>query len=223
MDKIKIALIDDQVLFLDSLAELLRSQPNLEVVFAATSGLQGLQQLAQVPLLPDVILVDMAMPEINGPELTAKIRSQYPAIKVIILSIYGQERYVGQMITAGAVGYLVKDCGKEELFTAIQAVMKAGFYMNQRTLEAVRQSASFSRKAVRTLNQIPVELTAREQEVLTLICKGLANEEMARRLFVSKRTIEGHRTNLLLKTGSANTAALVIFALKNDLFDLHDF
>ena len=138
----------------------------------------------------------------------------------MVLSVYDQERFIGKMIEAGASGYLTKNCEIEELVTAVNTVYKTGFYFNNVTLRAMRKALQYRSGDIRNLNNISVELTGREKEVLELLCKEFTNTEIAEKLLISSRTVEGHRNNLLLKSGSRNTAGLVIFAIKNGLFDI---
>ena len=124
------------------------------------------------------------------------------------------------MIEAGACGYLTKNCEIDELVTAINTTHNNGFYFNQDTLAAMRKTSQYKSGEIRNISNIAIELTAREKEILVLLCRELSNIEIGERLFISPRTVEGHRNNLLQKTGCRNTAGLVIFAIKNNLFQV---
>ena len=124
------------------------------------------------------------------------------------------------MIEAGACGYLTKNCEIEELIMAINSTYKNGFYFNQDTLLAMRKTSQYKLSEIKNINNIAVELTARESEILILLCSELSNIEIGERLFISSRTVEGHRNKLLVKTGCRNTAGLVVFAIKHDLFKI---
>jgi DNA-binding NarL/FixJ family response regulator len=124
------------------------------------------------------------------------------------------------MIDEGASGYLVKNCDKAELVTAVNTVFSTGFYINNSVLQAIQHASQTRQQAPKNLIGIPVELTAREKEILLLICKELSTPEIAEQLFLSSRTVEGHRNNLLLKTGCKNTAGLVLFAVKYHLYEV---
>jgi DNA-binding NarL/FixJ family response regulator len=141
-------------------------------------------------------------------------------MKVIVLSGHARERLIARMIEAGSSGYLVKNCDKEELVTAIYSVGKNGFYINAQVLKAMQVTAGQKGKPLRNSNYIPIELTAREKEVLLRICRELSNAEIAAQLHLSIRTVEGHRNNLLAKTGCRNTAGLVVFAVKYGIYEL---
>jgi DNA-binding NarL/FixJ family response regulator len=124
------------------------------------------------------------------------------------------------MINAGACAYLNKNCDAAELITAINTVHQTGFYINTETLRAIQNAAAYRSKAIKSIDAIPIELTNREKEILQLICKEFNNAEIAERLSLSIRTVEGHRNNLLLKTGCRNTAGLVLFAVKYGIFEI---
>lgn len=220
MIKIRIALADDQQLFREGLAGIIRGIPDFELVAEVENGKQMLDRISELPELPDIALVDMHMPEMNGVELNEVLHAEYPSIKVIVLSVYDQERFISKMIEAGACGYLTKNCESEELLTAIRTTWKAGFYFNAATLEAMRKASQYRDTDIRNLTNIPIELTQREKEIIVLLCKELTNAEIGERLFISTRTVEGHRNNLLAKTGCRNTAGLVIFAIRNSLYKI---
>ena len=220
MSDILISLADDQQLFRGGLASLIRSVPGFTLLNEAENGKVFLEQLQAGDALPDVALIDMHMPEMNGVELNEILQKQYPGIKVLILSVYDQERFIAKMIEAGACGYLSKNCEIEELVTAINTTYKSGFYFNQTTLLAMRKASQYKAGEIKNLNNIAIELTGREKEILVLLCKELTNTEIGEQLFISPRTVEGHRNNLLTKTGCRNTAGLVIFAIKNGLFHI---
>ena len=161
----------------------------------------------------------MNMPGMNGIELNEILHAQYPSLKVIVLSVHTQERVIAKMINAGASAYLAKNCNKEELITAIQTVYTTGFYINKQTLIAIQAASAQRNKAIKNLNA-PFDLTSRELEILELICKECGSAEIAEKLFLSVRTVEGHRNSLLLKTQSRNTAGLVLYAIRHQLFEV---
>jgi len=214
-----VAIIDDQNLFRQSLAIMISSEPTLQLVADAQSGADFLDMLKNIPLLPEVILLDMNMPGMNGIELNEILHAQYPSLKVIVLSVHTQERVIAKMINAGASAYLAKNCNKEELITAIQTVYTTGFYINKQTLIAIQAASAQRNKAIKNLNA-PFDLTSRELEILELICKECGSAEIAEKLFLSVRTVEGHRNSLLLKTQSRNTAGLVLYAIRHQLFEV---
>lgn len=220
MDKIKISIVDDQHLFRKGLAALIEGAENFELVAEAESGKILLEQIASLNELPDIALVDMNMPEMNGIELAKILHNTYPSIKIIILTVHDQERFISKMIHEGASGYLIKNCEIDELMHAIYTVQQTGFYINDLTLKAMTNASKYKGDNITNINNIPIEITKREHEVLQMICMQWTNSEIADKLFVSVRTVDGHRNNLLTKTGCRNTAGLVLFAVSNGLFDI---
>jgi DNA-binding NarL/FixJ family response regulator len=220
MTTIRIGLVDDQVLFRQGLSALIRSEPGLSLVLEAGDGLDCLQQLEAMNELPDIILVDMEMPGMDGIELNEHLQKIYPSVRLIVVSVHTTERLIARMIEQGASGYLAKNCDKAELLMAINTVSSTGFYINARVLKAIQNTSSLHHQSMKNMNGIPVELSAREKEILLLICKEYTAGEIATQLFLSARTVEGHRNNLLQKTGRRNTAGLVLFAVKYHLHEV---
>ncbi|MBP6432857.1 MAG: response regulator transcription factor [Ferruginibacter sp.] len=220
MSAITISLVDDQQLFRSGLAALIKSISEFELIAEAENGKDFITQLESGTPAPDIALIDMHMPEMNGVELNGVLQKKYPLIKVIVLSVYDQERFIGKMVEAGVCGYLTKNCEIDELKLAVHSTYKSGFYFNQTTVDAMRKAAQFKNADIKNINNIAIELTEREKEILTLLCKEFTNNEIAEQLFISARTVEGHRNHLLQKTGCKNTAGLVIFAIKNSLYSI---
>lgn len=217
---IRIAVVDDQNIFRQSLALLINSVPNFKLIADAGNAGDFLEALKTMSPLPQVLLLDMNMPGMNGMELNEVLRLNYPDIKVVILSVHAEERLIAKMISAGASAYLIKNCDKEELITAINTVHHTGFYINKQTLLSIQNTTSQHNKSIKKFHTVFIELTNREQEVLGLICKEYNSIEIAEKLFLSVRTVEGHRNSLLLKTQSRNTAGLVLYAVKHQLIEL---
>jgi DNA-binding NarL/FixJ family response regulator len=222
MRKIRLVIADDQVLFRKGLAALIEKEDDLELLVEADNGQDMLDKLRALPSPPDVAIVDMQMPVMNGVELNDILHQEFPDIKVIVLTVFEQERFISKMIDAGASGYIIKNTEVEELLTAVRKVHDAGFYFNQATLAAMKNAWQYRNQNIRNLSRIPIDLTDREREVLRLICKEYTNNEMADTLNISVRTVEGHRNNLLAKTGCKNTAGLVVFAIRYEVFNLMD-
>lgn len=221
MKNITIALADDQLLFKQSLGMLISGVPEFELLFDAENGMLFLDQLKLMKKGPEIALIDIEMPEMDGMELLEIIKKEYPDIKVLILSAHSNERLISRLIQMGACGYLLKNCDKEELITAIYSVHKNGFYINQNTLKAIQNSGNNRKMTLKDLSIGNGDLTQREIEVLQLICQQFNNTEIAEKLFLSPRTVEGHRNNLLLKAGVKNTAGLVLFAVKKQWFEVY--
>ncbi|NII27006.1 response regulator transcription factor [Pseudoflavitalea sp. X16] len=217
MKVIKIAVADDQQLFRQCLVSNINQLPTIQVSIEAENGHQLLLAINAAAELPDVVLLDLDMPGMNGVETTAKIQAGFPALKVIILSVHCEARHIIYMIEKGINGYLSKSSTLEEVNKAITAVYNNGFYFAEEVMRTMQQG--LQTKGKKFYIDIPGSLTRREKEVLGLICKEYTTPEIATALFLSERTVEGHRNNLLLKTGARNTAGLVIFALRHQLMD----
>jgi DNA-binding NarL/FixJ family response regulator len=213
MTKIRVALADDHQLFRNGLRILLGAYPDLEVVAEASNGNELLKVLEHCE--SDIVLMDINMPEMDGIEATAKISVSCPEIKVIALSMYGEEEYYYRMVDAGAKGFILKDSDISEVRDAIIAVNKGGNYFSQELLYHVIRRIKNREQEVKGSN-----LSKREKEILMKICEGLSNHEIADALFISKRTVDKHRANLLAKTNSKNTASLILYAIKNRLIEI---
>lgn len=223
MKNIRIALADDENLFREGLANLLCTNPEYELVAQAENGKKMLEKIRRLTILPDIALMDLNMPEMNGVELNYVLQKEYPTIKVIILSIYSDDKYISKMIEAGACGYLKKNSETWELFETLNNTAKLGFYFNSDVVKALRNSVHYRKQSIQNLNNIPITLTEREVAILRMICNEFTNAEIAEKLFISHRTVDGHRTNLLSKTGCKNTAGLVIFAIRYGIFEVMAF
>lgn len=220
MEKIRIVLVEDQHLFRQSLSALIQTIPDFQLAGEAADGPAFLELLGHTSPLPHIAIVDMHLPGLTGIELNDILRQQYPSIRLMILSVYTKERLISKMINAGACAYLGKNCDASELVTAIRAVHLSGFYINSTTLAAIQHAAARRNKTMRKLDVIPTDLTSREKEIIQLICKEFNNAEIADQLCISVRTVEGHRNNLLLKTGCRNTAGLVLFAVRYGIYEV---
>ena len=213
MDKIKIIITDDHQLFRNGLKILLNSFPDFEVTGEASNGEEYLKLMQSVTA--DITLMDINMPEMDGIEATRRGLKMFPAINIIALSMYGEEDYYYRMVDAGAKGFLLKDSDISEVREAILTVMKGGSYFSQELLYHVIQKFKHREQESKAAN-----LSRREKEILSKICEGLSNQEIADTLFISKRTVDKHRANLLGKTNSKNTASLILFAIKNKLIEI---
>lgn len=213
MGKISIIIADDHQLFRNGLKILLNSIPELEVTGEASNGEEFLKMLKSTT--PDVALMDINMPEMDGIEATRRAIKLYPSINIIALSMYGEEEYYYKMVDAGAKGFLLKDSDISEVKEAILTVVKGGSYFSQELLYHVIQKIKHREHESKSAN-----LSKREKEILFKICEGLSNQEIAETLFISKRTVDKHRANLLGKTNSKNTASLILFAIKNKLIEI---
>ena len=211
MEKIKIVLVDDHALFRNGLKGLISMREGYEVVAEAGDGGEFLDMLPT--LKADVVFMDISMPNVGGEEATRKALSLCPDLKIVTLSMFGEESYYTRMVEAGAKGFLLKDSSIEEVFDAIDTVAAGGDYFSQRLLSSMSNR-------LRGTELSSGELSSREIEILLAICRGLSNQEIAEELFISKRTVDAHRANILEKTGCKNTASLVVYAIRNQLVEL---
>jgi len=213
MEKTRIIIADDHQLFRNGLKILLDAFPEFEVVGEASNGQEFLKLLGTVKA--EIALMDINMPEMDGIEATRSGLKICPGINIIALSMYGEEEYYYKMVDAGAKGFLLKDSDISEVKEAILSVSKGGSYFSQELLYYVIQKFKHRETEKKSAN-----LSKREKEILIKICEGLSNQEIAETLFISKRTVDKHRANLLGKTNSKNTASLILFALRNKLIEL---
>lgn len=219
-DQIKIILADDEALFRQGIAFILQREKNFEILFEASDGAELIEYLNRnEQLLPDIILMDLKMPMLNGVEATKLIHRQYPQIRVIALTSYDSKPFIANMVQVGAASYLVKNATPKEMVFTIKEVMNKGFYYNDFVMQVVNENMIQEQKKSKT-NFDDDYLTNREIEILRLICSQMSTNEIADKLFISPRTVEGHRNNLLLKTDSKNVAGLVVYAIQNKIISL---
>lgn len=214
-DKIKIALADDEELFRKGIYFLLQREANFEVIFEAANGNQLIDFLATNSNRPDVILMDLKMPLLNGVEATKLVTQQFPDIKIIALTSYNTKSFIANMIEIGAASFLVKNASPMEMIFTINEVISKGFYYNENVIKVLKEVNTTSTRKFTSFEK--EELTVREREVLELICNQNNTSEIAERLYISPRTVEVHRNSLLIKTGSQNIAGLVVYAIQNKI------
>lgn len=216
---INVAIVDDQQLFRESLSDLLHSDPSISCINQCANGADFLAHLQQpATQIPDIVLLDLEMPVMNGIELNEVIQKTHPGLKVIILSMHANGKLIASLIKAGVDGYLTKNCDKAELLQAIKMVHQHGHYINTTTMLALRQNEQSKMNTLHNVNNIPIDLSKREVEILRLICSEYSNIEIADKLFISPRTVEGHRNSIIQKIGCKNSAGLILFALRNSIF-----
>ena len=221
MDTITIAIVDDQPLFREGLTFIIQQHADLKIVLEAEHGQDLLDQLAQTHTLPDVILMDIKMPKMDGMECVKILKQAYPEIKIITLTVYDQEDYVLHLLDLGVSGYLRKLASGQDVCKAIRTVIEKGYYFD----DFVTQIMLSGLKRKRQVTSQPkvdneVSVTPREREVLNLILKEYTTQEIADQLFVSIRTVETHRKNLFAKFGVKNVVGLVIKALQMGEFSV---
>lgn len=208
----RIALVDDHTLFRNGLRGLLEHCTGYRVVGEAGGGEEFLAMLDT--LEADVVFMDFAMPGMDGAQTTERALARRPELKIITLSMYGEESYYSRMVEAGARGFLLKDSDIGDVIEAIETVAAGGTYFSPQLLSSLAGR-------MRTREAIADEpLSSREREILVAVCRGLSNQEIADELFISKRTVDKHRANILEKTGCKNTASLVVYAIRNRIVEI---
>ena len=208
MALIRLLIVDDHLLLRDGIAAILQQEPGIAVVGHASNGREALDQVRQ--LNPDVVLMDIGMPVMDGLQATQLIKEQWPAVRVLILSMHDEPEYIKKIMQAGASGYVLKDVAADELLRAIVAVHRDGTYFSARASRHLFQAAEPAATASEPL-------TARELEVLKLIARGHCNKDISRELDISIRTVESHRQNLRNKLGIQTTAGLTHYAIEHRL------
>jgi DNA-binding NarL/FixJ family response regulator len=212
---IKIALVDDEVLFRKGISFLLQREDNIDIIFEASNGEELLSHLDNDEVKPDIIVMDLKMPVLNGVEATKIIRKAFPEIKIIALTSYDTKSFIANMIQVGAVAYLIKNTTPKDLIHTINQVSKKGFHYNENVLQTIQDTIISTKNSKGNLET--GFLSPREIEILQLICQQKTTLEIAEHLYLSPRTVEGHRNNLLLKTESRNIAGLVVYAIQNEI------
>ena len=212
--KRKVVIVDDHTLFRNGLRILLNTLEDYQVVAEAANGKQFLDLLEKE--VPDLVLLDINMPVMDGIEAATIAQKLYPDLKIITLSMYGEEDYYYKMVNAGVKGFVLKNSDIKEVKTALDVVYDGGSFFSSELLQNLVNSLKSSSKSKET----HAELSEREMEILILICQGLSNQEIGYKLFISKRTVDKHRANILEKSESKNTAQLVVYAIKNKLVEL---
>ncbi len=216
MSKIKIAIADDYKIYREGLKVGLSSDENLEVMMEADNGEDLMKALETTS--PDVIIMDLKMPIMDGMEATKAVRKKYPAIKVLVVTMYEDDKFIIHLMENGANGYLLKNTEPDEIIKSIYAVHENGYYFNDVVNKALLKKLVLKNNFKPSFNQ-NVELTERELEVLKLICEEKTAAEIGKEIFLSPRSVEGIRQRLIEKVGVRNTAGLVMFAIKSGIVD----
>lgn len=211
---INLIIADDHQMFLDGLTMLLSTNAEFHIVGEARNGQEVLDLLHDNPNV-DVVLMDVNMPIMDGIQATKQIKEHYPYAKVLMLTMFGSRDYIEKLLKAGALGYVLKNTGKEELFAAIESVSKGQSFFSKEVTERIMEGLQ-GRKVLEH-DPMLVELTEREKEVLKLIVEERTTQEIAESLFISHHTVETHRKNLISKLQVRNIAGLVKYALQHGL------
>ena len=211
--EIKIYIVDDHEIFRNGLKTIVSKIDNVTVIGEAENGKQFLESLSKNEI-PDIVFMDINMPEMDGILTTKCAIEKYPELLIIALSMFGDEHYLEQMIKAGAKGFLLKNITRQTLTHAIETLSKGNAYYSSELLPLL------ANKIIANDRKEDIQLTKRELEVLELVSHGLSNQEIADKLFISKRTVDGHKSNLIVKTGSKNIVDLLVYSIKNKIIEI---
>lgn len=210
-----IILADDHEIFLDSLSALIESVENLRVISTAKNGKELLKIVQD--FLPDLCIVDMDMPEMNGLQASETLLKLYPEIKILILTMHKERSLIRKMMNIGIKGYLIKTCDKDEFLFAIHQILKNKTHFSDEVIETMVRDSETD-KSDSGISKIAL-LSNREKEIIRLLCAGLNNNQIAEKLFISFKTVDNHRTNLMHKLDVHNIVELIRFSLKHGLAD----
>lgn len=214
---IRIILVDDHKLVRDGIRAQLFGDPKYQIVAEASDGKEALEVIEEMEA--DIVIMDINMEGMDGITCTEQITKKYPDLKVLALTMLSENQHIKQMLKAGAAGYLLKNCEDEELKNALDSIYGNGTYYSPEVTQIIMNSFNQQQKKSGKRRTFQVPLTRREKEVLRLILKERTNKEIAEELFISVRTVDTHKRNLLEKTGSKNIAGLVLYTVNNQILD----
>ena len=209
----KVLICDDQDIVRDGLELLLKLEPDIEIVGVASDGAEAVDLTAQKK--PDLVLMDLKMPIMNGVEATREIKAKYPEVKVLVLTTYGTDEWVFDAIRAGASGYLLKDARREGVLEAIRGTIEGKNYIDPSVAGKLFGEVTGTQKKPATL--ITSKLTSREVEILTLLSRGLSNEDIAKQLFLSEGTVRNHISSIVVKLGVSDRTQAALIAVQHGL------
>ena len=219
MTKITIGIAEDQALFRRGMVAMLNSIPEFEVILDAENGIDLLEQLDEKKIAPEIFILDLSMPEMDVIETTEVLKDRNDDAKIIIVSAHDDMDIIGHLYMKGANAFLDKNAEPEEVEYAIKSVIKRGFYINSAAKQAIKEASQHGRSTIR-LESSSTSLSAREREIVKLICLEYTNSQIAERLMLQKRTIDNYRMNIMTKTKCRNIVGLVFFALQNGIVDI---
>lgn len=211
--QIKVIIVDDHEIFRNGLKMILNKLKYIKLVGEAANGQEFLE--INEKKNADIVLMDIEMPVMNGVEATKIARQKFPDLKIIVLTMFNDEDYIKEMMDLGVKGYLIKNIKKDLLDNAIRKVFEGGTYYSEELFNFFTKTVS--KEEEKPEDKLNFKLTDREKEILQLLAEGLNNKEIAEILFISERTVVGHKSNLLSKTGCKSTVSLLAFAIKHNL------
>ena len=215
----KLIIADDHHIFRKGLVSLVEQIFPAAEIREASNGKEVIAMVKENP--PDIVLMDLEMPEMDGIDTTAYLNKRFPAVKILVLTMHENHKFIIRMIKLGVCSYMLKGCDEEEVEISIRSVYENGYYFNKRMTEAMRKELINHGRFKRDFRESSA-LTPREREILLLICKEYTNKEIAEELSLSARTVDGHRNRLLEKCNAKNTAGLIIYAIRSGLVDVYE-
>jgi len=207
--KYKVIIADDHALFRQGLKFILEELENIEVIGDVANGRELIEITRE--LVPDLVIMDINMPQVNGIEASRIMLQEFPELKILVISMYGDEQYYNSVIENGVKGFILKDAENFELKVAIGSILNGKTYFSQELLLKMIRNRQSNEQ---------ITLSQREREILELLCQGYSSMEIAGKLFLSERTVENHRASLLDKTGCRNSLSMVLFAIRNNLVNI---
>lgn len=220
MEKITVAITDDDALIVSLLENYLNIMPDIAVVFTATGGEALFEKLQSGTTPPQILLLDLRMNGMDGVAVAERLKTEYPEVKIIVISSHYQKSFMGFMLKTGISAFLPKGISPVDLVEVIRTVKKQGYFFKDDQLDALRDQ--IPAKAPRPILQQEELLSDREREVLRLICQQKTAKEIGDELYITQRTAEGHKNNLFAKTGAKNIAGLVIYAIQNEIIRVEE-
>lgn len=214
---IKLGIADDHLLFRKGMITLLNSFSNVEVVLEASNGQEMLDGLTKTPV--DIVLMDLKMPVLDGIKTTEMIKEQFPKVKVIVVSMYDEDQFVIKLMELGANGYLLKDTDPDEVELAINTVFNEDYYYGAFLNKIMHRKMVDNTKRKPVEFAVNISLTEREKEIIRYVCEGMKTNEIADKVCLSPRTVEGHRNNIMEKIGAKNLAGIVVYGIKNHIYE----
>ena len=213
----KILIADDHAMFADGIASILESEKNMEVVSRCLDGPSTIEYLKSNDV--DVLLLDVNLPGMSGIDVCKEVTSNYKKTKVLAISMFNEESFVTEILNNGAMGYILKNTGRQELLKAINTILSGQSYFSDDVTQTIMKGLMKQRTASKQTEKLLPKVSRREKEVLQLIVKEFTTQEIANELFISLKTVESHRSNLLAKLNARNSAGLVRIAMENNLIE----
>jgi len=215
---IRLALVDDEQLIVTLLEQFFQTQSDVDVVLTANSGASLQEQLKTMKDLPQVLLLDLRLPQMDGVAIAQWLQKNYPDIQIVVVSSHYQKTFMGYLLKAGVSGFVPKGVLPQQLLEVVRTVHEQGYYFLPEQVDIMRKQ--ITSKAPKPQLDTPITITTREKEILELLCQQKTAQEIADTLYITRRTVEGHKNNLLSKTGMKNTAGLIVYAIKEGIIDL---